>query len=162
MHEFGDPVKPTGGPKYPIYNGSIYMSKRTSVVTNFVTGIHINYYTGFYDFIRIEKIYEKNQRLKSFALIVFGGAEFLFGHLAFSGQVGIYVYNPFLKKIQKIRNENTGFKNVSKEYLTLKLGSQFYAFNTRQSTRLNPWIGLFLKTNAGQADFVEISIGCAF
>ncbi|MCB2219663.1 MAG: acyloxyacyl hydrolase [Bacteroidetes bacterium] len=162
LHEFGDPVKPTGGPKYPVYNGSVYISKRTGVVTNFTVGFHFNYYTSFYDFIRSQELYEKNMRRKSFSIIAFGGIEFLFGHLAFSGQVGINLYNPFLKEIQKIRNENTGFKNVSKEYLTLKLGSQFYVFNTLQTTKFNPWIGLFLKTNAGQADFVEISIGCAF
>jgi hypothetical protein len=162
MHEFGDPVKPTGGPKYPVYNGSVYLSKRTGVVTNLTVGVHLNYYTSFYDFIRSQELYEKDLRLKSMALIAFGGLEFMFGHLAFSGQVGFNLYNPFLKEIQKMRNENSGFKNVSKEYLTLKLGSQFYVFHTLQTTRLNPWIGLFLKTNAGQADFVEVSLGCAF
>jgi len=61
-----------------------------------------------------------------------------------------------------IRNETSGFNNSMKRSLSFKFGTQYYLFKTRYTTRLNPWIGIFLKSNAGQADFSEFSIGCAF
>jgi len=162
IHEFGDPEKPVGGPKYPVYNGSVYISKRLGIVTNFHAGLHINYYTSFYDFISFQELYKEDQHLKSLTAIGFAGIEFFIGKFSFSGQMGVYLYNPLYKDLQEIRNETSGFKNIMKRVLSYKLGTQYYLFNTKYTTRLNPWIGIFLKSNAGQADFTELSIGCAF
>jgi hypothetical protein len=34
--------------------------------------------------------------------------------------------------------------------------------NQVETTKLKPFIGLYLNGNAGQADFVEIAVGCGF
>jgi len=96
IHEFGDPVKPVGGPKYPIYNSSVYFSKRFSIVTNFHVGLHINYYTSFYDFISFQELYKENQHLKSLTAIGFAGIEFFIGQFSFTTQMGVYIYNPLV------------------------------------------------------------------
>lgn len=161
-HEFGDPVKPDGGPKYPIYNLSFYLSKRLGAVTNFHAGIHLNYYTSFYDFIIFQEFYSEKQRQKSITAIGFAGVEFLIGHISFTGQMGLLLYNPFYRDLQQLNGTTDGFNNAAKRVLSFKFGVQYYAFETSRTTRFNPWLGLFIKSNAGQADFLEISIGCAF
>jgi hypothetical protein len=162
VHEFGDPAKPVGGPKYPIYNGSVYLSKRLGAIINLHAGLHLNYYTSFYDYLAFHGLHEQDRHMKSLTVIGFGGLEFLLGHFAFTTQMGFYLYNPTYREIQSTGEESNKFKENAKNYLSYKFGAQYYLFQTRYSTRFNPWIGLFLKSNAGQADFAEISIGCAF
>lgn len=162
VHEFGDPIKPVGGPKYPVYNGSVYLSKRFSPIVNFHTGIHFNYYTSFYDYLAFHDLQGEDRHLRSMTFIAFGGIEFLMGHFSFTTQMGFYLYNPTYSEIHSIGEEPDIFKEKAKNFLTYKFGAQYYLFTTRSSTRFNPWLGIFLKSNAGQADFAEISIGCAF
>lgn len=161
FHEFASTVNANGGPKYPIYNGSVYLSKRVARIANIHFGFHYNYYTGFYDFIIANDFYEKNQRMKSSTLITFAGLEFIIGKFSFLGQFGVFLYNPLVKDLQKL-DKSEGFKNASKRVNANKLGVQYYLFDPLKSTQRNPFIGIYLKSNAGQADFAEISIGCAF
>jgi hypothetical protein len=162
IHKFGDPVKPAGGPKYPVYSGSVYLSKRLGVILNLHAGLHVNYYLSYYDFIDFHDLYDGNWHSRSLTVIGFSGIEFLLGNFSFTTQMGIYLYNPAFSDITEINGASESFKNNMKKYLSYKLGAQYYLFQTRQTTRFNPLIGIFLKTNAGQADFSEISFGCAF
>lgn len=158
FHEFGDAIKPTGGPKYPIYNGSLYLSKRYGRISNVHLGVHVNYYASFYDFIVQQEIYESAQRLRAFTGLVFIGHEFIIGHFGLITQLGIYVYNPFYKKLQKLQ----GVSSWAKQHNSNKLGVQYYFLNPMKTTRNNVYVGLYLKSNFGQADFAELSVGCAF
>ena len=162
FHEFGSAVKPTGGPKYPIYTATAYMSKRLSPIFNFQFGINYNYYTSYYDFIVSQEYYSSNQHFKSSSIIAFAGGEFIIGNFGFTGQLGTYLYNEFYKDLQDLRSMNQSWRYQTSRYVTFRLGAQYYIFNPIKSTKLNPWIGAFLKSVGGAADFVEISIGCAF
>ena len=162
VHESASTIYPVGGPKYPIYNASVYLSKRVGVIANIHFGFHYNYYTSFYDFIIANEFYGSNQRIKSSTLITFAGLEFLIGKFGFVGQFGVFLYNPLIIDLQKLDNNTSGFKSASKRVSSNKLGVQYYLFDPIISTKKNPFIGLYLKANAGQADFVEFSIGCAF
>jgi len=84
------------------------------------------------------------------------------GKFGFSGQLGTYLYNEFYKELQDLRSDEKGWKYQTSKYITARLGAQYYIFNPIKSTKLNPWIGAFLKSVGGAADFAEISIGCAF
>lgn len=161
-HEFGTVVKPTGGPKYPIYIAAAYLSKRLNTIFNLQFGINYNYYTSYYDFIVSQDYYTTNQHFKSSSIITFVGIEFLIGNFGFTGQLGTYLYNEFYKELQDLRTIEARWKYEASRYITARLGAQYYIFNPIKTTKLNPWIGAFLKTVGGAADFAEISIGCAF
>lgn len=161
-HEFGDPVKPVGGPKYPVFNGSAYLSKRVGMVVNFQTGLHVNYYSSLYDYLLFQDYPDKENPFKALNVIAFAGIEFLIGHFSFPSQMGVYLYNPVYEDIKKIHGYGSGFKQNMKGYLSFKFGAQYYLFTTKLTTRMNPWVGIFIKTNAGQADFAELSFGFAF
>ncbi len=161
FHEFGSVIKPTGGPKYPIYTATAYMSKRLNTILNLQFGINYNYYTSYYDFITSQEYYSSNQHFKSSSIIAFAGIEFLVGKFGFSGQLGTYLYNEFYKDLQNLRSDDRGWKYQTSKYINARLGAQYYIFDPIKSTKLNPWIGAFLKSVGGAADFAEISIGCA-
>ena len=161
-HEFGSTIKPTGGPKYPIYTVTAYLSKRLNTILNFQFGINYNYYTSYYDFIISQEYYNSHKHFKASSIIAFAGIEFFIGKFGFSGQLGTYIYNEFYKDLQDLRSMDRGWKYQSSRYITTRLGAQYYIFNPIKSTKLNPWIGVFLKSVGGAADFAEICIGCAF
>jgi hypothetical protein len=161
-NELGGSLHPTGGAKYPIYTGSLYLSKRYSRKNNVQLGVHINYHTGFYDFIIRQELYNSNQRLRAFTGQLFLGHEFVIGHFGLITQLGIYFYNPFFKKLQEIQNDTAGFNSWIKRYNSNKLGVNYYFMNPMKTTKNNVYIGLYLKSNFGQADFAEMSVGCAF
>ncbi len=161
-NEFGGSLHPTGGTKYPIYTGSFFLSKRYSRKNNVQLGVHINYHTSFYDFIIQQEFYNSSQRLRAFTGQIFLGHEFIIGHFGLITQLGIYFYNPFFKKLQEVQNDTGGFNSWIKRYNSNKLGVNYYFMNPIKSTKNNVYIGLYLKTNFGQADFAEMSIGCAF
>ena len=161
-HEFGTAIKPTGGPKYPVYTATAYLSKRLNTKLNFQFGINYNYYTSYYDFIESQEYYTNNAHFKASSIIAFAGIEFIVGKFGFSAQLGSYLYNEFYRDLQDLRSMDKGWRYQSARYITTRLGVQYYIFKPLTSTRLNPWIGTFLKSNGGAADFAEISIGCAF
>lgn len=162
MHEFASPTIPVGGPKYPVYVASAFLTKRLSVITNLVFGLQSNYYVSYYDFITSNSFYNDNGRLKSIRLIAFGGVEMIMGRFGFLLHLGLNVYNPFYNDLQELNENTTGFKNFTKRYISSKLGAQYYILNQVETTKLKPFIGLYLNGNAGQADFVEIAVGCGF
>jgi|GEM_PF-530552 len=162
MNEYGDAIKPTNGPKFPIYNGSLYLSKRYTAKNNVSLGIHINYHTSFYDYIVQQDVYDHNRRIRAFTGQIFIGHEFLIGHFGLITQLGIYVYNPFYKKRQELQGLPNSFNNWIKRYNSNKIGVQYYFINPMISNKNKVFIGLYLKSNFGQADFAELSIGCAF
>jgi hypothetical protein len=161
-HEFGTTIKPTGGPKYPIYSATAYLSKRLNTILNFQFGINYNYYTSYYDFIISQEYYTSHKHFRASSIIAFMGVEFFIGKFGFSGQLGSYLYNKFYKDLQDLRSMGRSWRYQSARYITTRLGVQYYVFKPITSTKLNPWIGAFLKSNGGAADFAEICIGCAF
>lgn len=161
-NEFGGSLHPTGGAKYPIYTGSLFISKRYSHKNNVQLGIHINYHTAFYDFIVQQEVYDNNQRIRAFTGQIFLGHEFIIGHFGLLTQLGIYFYNPFFKKHQEMQGYSKGFGNWIKSYNSNKIGVNYYFMNPMKTTKHKVYLGLYLKANFGQADFAEMSVGYAF
>lgn len=162
VHEFAPTKKATGGPKYPIYGGAFYFSKRLGVIINLQLGMHINYYTSFYDYIINQDFYTSNQRLQSYTVTPFIGAELFVGRFGFNAQLGIYAYNPFVNDMNEHLKKTGGKNNSLKRINANRLGAKYYILDAVLSSSKKPFIGLFIKTNAGQADFVEMCFGCAF
>lgn len=159
MHEIEGTVLPSGGPKYPVYFGSIYTSKRIKNKALFSVGFNLNYFTAFHDQIINQQIFEDNAKAKSYKGVVFVGYEWLFGRMGFILQPGINVYYPFRKQlIEKELIHKRSIDLLNTNYV----GFKFYTRSTRETTRYNPFIGFGLRTIGGKADFIETRIGMAF
>lgn len=161
MNEFGASTGPVNGPKYPVYLGSVYVSKMFSPVNKVTAGVEGWYSKGVYDYIVSQEFYEKDQQKKACSVALVFGHEFLMGHFGLLTTAGIYLYNPFYKDRLK-RNDITGFKDQLKSIIPARLGVQYYLKNTNFNLRNNLFAGIYIKTNFGQADFLETGIGYCF
>lgn len=165
FHKYGETTKAVGGPSYPSYHLSLWVSKPIKQMHLVQVGITAAYYTSFYDYIRTQEVYNTDQRLKSSTGIVFAGHEFVFGKFSFSSQAGIYFYNPFFIKQKKISGTWDSFSQKLEAINTNRLGLIYYPLkkkNTLNNVKGQLMLGAFIKANLAQADLFEYSIGFVF
>jgi hypothetical protein len=160
INEQGGSTGPPNGPKYPIYVTSFYLTKNYSLVNKVQLGIEGWYNTGVYDYITSQDFYDKNERAKSVSVVLFLGHEFLMGHFSLVSQGGIYLYNPFSR--DKLDDNETSLKQKLKTLFIARLGYQYYLFDSTVKHRHNVYVGIYVKTNLGQADFLDTGIGYTF
>jgi len=157
-HEFGDPVHPTGGPKYAIYTGSAYLSKRIGKIHNIQAGFHLSYYSSFYRFITSQEYYTSDLRKKSSTAIIFLGHEYMMGRLSFVTQLGFNLHNPFYRDFRSSTERGKSLKSLNSN----RLGLHYYILDPTHSSKKNLYVSWFVKTNLGQADFGEVGFGYTF
>ena len=161
LNEQGSSVAAVNGPKYPIYIGSLFITKKFGYINKVQFGLEGYYNTGVYDFITAHKTYTDHEKQKSSALIMILGHEFLLAHFSLLAQGGIYLYNPFYK------DEYTLFYNGDtkakiKTIITAKIGMQYYLKDATKHDHNQLYIGCYIKTNFGQAEFFETGLGYQF
>lgn len=161
INEYGGTLGPTGGPKYPIYSGSFFLTKHYSYINKVALGIDASYNTGAYDFIINNEIYYKNQKSKSSTAILFLAHEFLISHLSLYTQAGYYIHNPLDRKMIRLENDTSLSSNL-KTKIAAKLGVQYYLRDAHKNTKNQFFIGAYVKTNLGQADYFEVGAGYTF
>ena len=161
LNEQGTSVSPVDGPKYPIYIGSLFITKKVGYINKLQLGFEGYFNTGVYDYITSHKTYAENQKEKSYALLFIAGHEFLIGHFSVLAQGGFYLYNPFYRdEYKEFYNGDT--KAKIKTYITAKLGVQYYIKNITLKDKNQLYAGCYIKTNFGQADFFETGLGWQF
>lgn len=161
INERGGTLGPSNGPKYPIYLASVFLTKRYSYKGNFQVGVEANYNTGAHDYIVSNDVFSAQEKLKSSTSIFFLGHEFMWKHLSFVLQGGVFIYNPLYREI--INNQRTiSTKEHLKSWFTTKFGFQYYLFDTYKKYKNQIYLGSYVKANLGQADYWETSIGYTF
>jgi len=163
IHEFGLATTPTNGAKYPIYLFSTYFLKRYSNVKAFHLGLFFAYYTSFYDYMRFKNLSNTNLAFKkSFVVAPFLGYEVLLGKFSWVFKVGVKIYDPFFKELNDIQDTKRGINVFLKEIICTRFGVQYYFSNISQNFHYKPYIGILVKTNSIQADFLELTTGFVF
>jgi hypothetical protein len=161
FNEQGDSQGPVNGPKYPIYLGGAYLTKKVSPVNKLKAGIEAWYNTGVYDYIVTQEFYEEKEKQRSCAVALMFGHEFLMGHFGVVTDVGLYLYNEFYQdKFKTV--EDQSFREEIKGYIPARIGFQYYVKDATVSLKNNFFAGLYIKSNVGQADFLETAIGFSF
>jgi hypothetical protein len=165
VHQFGATEKAVGGPTYPSYHLSGWVSKPFKNNHLVQLGFTYAYYSSFYNYITSQEVDFKNKRLNSCTGIIFVGHEFVFGKFSLSTQAGLYVFNPFFVKQKKIE----GRWHIASERLealsTNRLGLLYYPLkkrNTLNNVKNQLMFGVFIKANLAQADLIEYSVGYVF
>ena len=161
INEQGSSTAPVNGPKYPIYIASFFVTKKLSYVNKIQLGLEGYFNTGVYDFIVSENVYAEHQKKRACSGFVFAGHEFLFGHFSLPAILGVYFYNPFYQSQYKLYYEDD-FKAKFKNSIVMKIGIQYYLFNSHTIDKYQVYLGTYVKTNFGQADFWENAIGFQF
>lgn len=154
-HEFGESTEPVNGPLYKIYSVSSGVNFRASRLHNFYLLLTGSYYSSFRGFIERTDLFRDHQMINSSTLVLYLGHEFMAGHFSIDTRVGAYLFNPFRRRYTK-EILDQGYDG--RIYNSNKLGVNYYLFNTKKE-RGNLRLGLYIKANMGQADFVEWQIG---
>jgi hypothetical protein len=161
QNEQGASTFPVNGPRYPLYLAALYVTRYVTPVNKMHAGIEAWYNTGSYDFITSQQFYRNNEHFKSTSWQIVIGNEFLMGHFSTLVNGGVYVYNPLYRDRLK-REGDDNFKKQLKGWITARLGFQYYIKDATIYHRNNFYAGVYIKTNLGQADFLETGIGYAF
>ncbi len=161
QNEQGASTFPVNGPRYPVYLVAMYATKYLSPVNKFHAGVEGWYNAGMYDYITSQRLYDDKEHWRSVAIQTVIGNEFLFGHFSMLVNGGVYVYNPAYHKRLKTE-DNSNLKKEIKGWITARLGFQYYIRDAVVHTGSNFYAGVYIKTNFGQADFLETGIGYCF
>jgi hypothetical protein len=147
-------------------------------------GMYYRFLEGYYDYIKNdgELISEQVPHFKDYPYKyatnfgLFGSAELLLSHIGFEWNIGFNIYKPFYKIDYQINQgysfydgEKTVFFYAEldwyyevKRTISSKLGLKYYVFNTNNSTKNNIYMGVYINSNLGQADFTELSLGYVY
>ncbi len=165
LHQFGATTKAVGGPTYPSYHLSFFVSKPFKNIHTVEAGIVYSYYTSFHDYIVSQEVYKENIGLKSSTGVAFIGHEFIFGNFGLSTQLGIYFYNPFFIYQKKLEGSWNNPVQKLEAINTNRFGLIYYPFKKRNTLNLvknQLMIGMYIKANLGQADLLEYLVGYRF
>lgn len=161
VNERGKATGPTGGPKHLIYITQLYITRNFAPVNKVQAGFEINYNSGVHDSIYYGKFYTKEQNLRSSTAVFFLGHEFLMGHVSLAIQGGIFIYNPYSREIARRENVKN-FKEKLRTYFIARLGFQYYFKDIVLVHRHQLYAGIYVKTNFGQADYLDLGLGYTF
>ena len=160
LHEQGAADGPVNGPTFPVYLASLYIYRHYNPIARWQMGIDAYYNSGVYSFITSQRYYEDKEKAKSISVLYMVGHEFIFGHFSMVTQGGLYLYNPFARDRYEESDKDT--KGFLKQYLAARYGFQYYFKNAFLKKHQNFFAGWYVKTNLGQADFMEMSLGYNF
>ena len=156
-HELAYTESPTDGPSYNVYKLGCYFSKRLSKINEVKFGSTISYYQSYYTFIHLTDYYNHLQHLASTVVALQIGHEFLINRFGFDTDLGIKVVDPFYRDYFLERDNSLWYKSL----FAPKVGFKFYPiWNSYDKQRLA--LGMYIKTNGLQADFVEYSLSYSF
>lgn len=134
------------GPKHPIYIGNIFLQKRLSWRGKLQLGVEINYYDVLYHYIVTQVAFLENEIIKATKVAPYIGYELLLGRLSMVAQLGYYIHNPFSPRGN----------------IPTKLGLQYHLFPNYERVGKNLFVGIYLKTHFGDADYLEMGLGYVF
>ena len=138
--------KTPGGPVYPVYVGSVSLNTIFQNRFRFKLGTEWFWAESQYAFVRNQNIPVANERREGLGGIVFIGSEFLLGRMALIAYAGPYVKRPYLM-----------------DYLIYtKIGVKMYLHDQQVNHRFQPFVGVFVHSHSGEADFAEFGVGFVF
>ncbi|NJM15512.1 MAG: hypothetical protein HC896_09210 [Bacteroidales bacterium] len=161
-HEFAGTDIPTVEAKWAVYTADFYVSKRYGPVSNVHCGLAVKYYNGFYNKIKQDELYLKNQHLKAGVLTLFLAYELMIHKFSLVAQAGIDVYNPFYHHWFALTHSGKNISYFLESVTSTRVGVQYYLFDPKMNASNNVFIGTYVKANFGTADFVGINTGLVF
>ncbi|HNR20455.1 MAG TPA: acyloxyacyl hydrolase [Bacteroidia bacterium] len=160
-NEQGGSTGPVNGPTYPIYLVALTANKLLTPVNKIHAGFEAYYNTGVNDYILSQQFYEEEKFTNSTAFLFITGHEFLLGHFSLFTNGGVYIHNPFYRELNR-RENFTDVKSKLKTLFTARIGIQYYLKDAVFKPKNQLYAGVYIKTNLGQADFLETGIGYTF
>lgn len=157
-HELAFSTWPTEGPNYNIYKLYAGISKRLTNINEIQFGASVSYYDSYHTFIHLSDYYDHFKFLGSTVWTLHVGHEFLINRFGFVTDLGIKVIDPFYRDYFMEREWDHLWH---KALFAPKTGFKFYPiWNSFDKQKMA--LGMFIKTQCFQADYVEFSLSYCF
>lgn len=134
------------GPKYFVLSATAGIARMFGRKHRVSTGFAYILNKASLNFQRHIGLNQGKEFKKASRYVWFVGHEFLFGHLGFLTEGGLYL-NQFEKR---------------KSILASKLGFNFYPFNAFKKHAHLPYLGLYIHSSFGEAEYIEMVLGYQF
>jgi len=119
-----------GGPLYPVYIGTGYISRRWRSVNKAFAGIDYSYHENIYAHLRNNGLESGKEAQLSYKSAVIAGNEFLLGRVGITLQVGAYIAKSYLHKEDVYEKVSLNYYCVQKEHGPIK---EFFVFTSLKS-----------------------------
>ncbi len=116
-----------GGPLYPVYIGTAYISRRWRSHNKVFVGIDYSYHTNLFALMRDNRLETGHEKQLSFKSAIIVGNEFMMGHVGISFQAGIYLNKSYLHKEDVYEKASIAYYPVLKEHGPIK---EFFIFTS--------------------------------
>jgi Lipid A 3-O-deacylase (PagL) len=135
-----------GGPIYPIYIASGYVSKRWWSKNKFFAGADYSYHANIYAYLRNNELLVGKEAQNSYKAALFAGNEFLLGRIGIVVQAGYYLKESAVKQ----------------EPVYEKIGAHYYIVQREFGPIKEMFLSAFVKTHLSVAEFGEFGVGFGF
>ena len=157
--KLGETVRPTNGPSYSIHSVAIGVSRDANPRKKHFIAAELFYNQGYRALLTLSENEDLDNRfVNAGAVVLFFGTEYQLQHFTLASEVGVNVYNPGLKFWLNSTAEPSSMTSV-KKVLAGKFGVNYYVVNPKRRSKVNAFIGLHVKSNAFQADFIQVATG---
>ena len=160
IHELGATTFPLDLPKTSIYTFSASVGLITKRRHNISIGLNSKYYEGFKKFIEKDSALMTKPYANLYIHTIFTELEFLFPHVSFFIGLGYNYHKPVFTYLRA--NRSALIRNMVEKQFSGKLGFRIFAYSNCNNKKLNPYIGIAIKTKFSRADYPEISFGVEF
>jgi hypothetical protein len=157
VNQAGGTTRPTNGQEYVKGLVSIGGSWRTRTTQRWTLTLDACYDQTYRLWNETQEWTSKNAFTESSAIILMLGHEWIYQHWSLISNGGLNLYNPTLGKIVG-RVEEPNIANVIKRYVPGRFAVRYYFTHPWKSSR-SGFVQLGIKSNFGQADFVEMGLG---
>ena len=174
----------------PVHTLSIGHGKIINSTYKLGIGAYYNYYRHYYNYLTNNESLVQDGRefdyltsnpvLNASAFGVFAEGELLLSHIGINARLGFNVFKPaydidwrinrgnyfFPRDIpEDFPKDNLGEYNTyfkMKKHIAFRIGFNAYLVSTAKKPKHNVYLGVYINSNLGQADFVEASLGYIF
>jgi len=108
-----------GGPQYPVYVGTAYVSKRWRAVNKAFAGVDYSYHPGLLAQLRDNGLEPQGSK-QPYKVAVLAGNEFLMGRVGIGVQAGAYLVKGYLQKEDIYEKVSLNYYCVQREHGPLK------------------------------------------
>lgn len=135
-----------GGPVYPVYLASAYVSRRWLGKNKVFGGVDYSYHDNIYSYLRYNYLLPGREAQNSWKSALFAGNEFLVGRVGIVLQAGFYIKQAYLTTLPVYE----------------KIGGNFYFVRREKGPIKEFFLCAFVKTHETVAELGEIGLGLGF
>lgn len=132
-----------GGPLYPVYIGTAYVSRRWRGHNKAFAGLDLSYHESIFAYMRNNGLETGNEAGRSYKAAVIAGNEFLLGRVGINLQAGVYVQQAYLRR----------------EDVYQKVTLNYYCVQRERGPIKELFLFAGLKTHLNVAEFGEMGVG---